>query len=335
MKLLITGGAGFMGSNFIRHVLEKYPSYKITNLDKLTYSGNLSNLKDVEKNSNYSFVKGDICDQNIVDSLSKDADVILNYAAETHVDRSILDPSAFVRTDVLGTYNLLEAAKKYNHKKFIQISTDEVFGSIEKGKFTEDSAFSPNSPYAASKAAGDLLCRSYVVTYDMPVIITHSCNFFGPYHYPEKFIPLAIVNLLEGKKVPLYGDGQNVREWIYTEDHCDAIDLLLHKGKVGVYNISPENEWKNIDVLKMILKIMNKDESSISYVKDRPGHDRRYALDSSKIRKELGFRPKNTFEEALKKTVNWFKDNEWWWRDIVNRDEYKKYYKRQYGQNFN
>lgn len=332
MKLLVTGGAGFMGSNFIRYIFQKYPDYKIINLDKLTYSGNLDNLKDIEKNPNYRFVKGDICDGEIVDNLAQEADVIINYAAETHVDRSILDPAAFVKTDVLGTYTLLEAAKKYKHSRFIQISTDEVFGSIDKGKFIEDSPFRPNSPYAASKAGADLLCRSYVVTYKLPVIVTHSCNFFGPYHYPEKFIPLSMINLLQGKKVPLYGDGLNVREWIYTKDHCRAIDLLLHQGKVGeVYNISGGEEWKNIDVLKLLLKILGKDEDSIEYVKDRPGHDRRYAVDCHKIKKELGFEPKFSFEQALKETVSWFDENKWWWEKIISKKEYQDYYEKQYG----
>lgn len=331
MKLLITGGAGFMGSNFVHYILKNYPDYKVVNLDKLTYSGNLENLKDIESNPNYKFVKGDIIDEALVDDLAKSVDVIVNYAAETHVDRSIIDPSSFVKTDVLGTYNLIEKAKKYSHSRFIQISTDEVFGSIEEGKFTEESPFQPNSPYAASKAGADLLARSYVVTYNAPVIVTHSCNFYGPYHYPEKFIPLAIVNLLQGKKVPLYGDGQNVREWIYTEDHCRAIDTIFHKGKVGeVYNISSEEEWKNIDVLNELLSLLGKDENSIEYVKDRPGHDRRYALDSNKLRTELGWKPENNLRQGLKKTVEWFKNNENWWKKITDSPEYKKYYGQQY-----
>lgn len=330
MKLLITGGAGFMGSNFIHYILKKYKDYEIVNLDKLTYSGNLDNLKDLEANPNYRFVKGDICDESLVDELAKEVDVIINYAAETHVDRSILDPSAFVRTDVLGTHNLLEKAKKYQHKRFIQISTDEVFGSITEGEFNETSPFMPNSPYAASKAGADLLCRSYVETYSMPVIVTHSCNFYGPYHYPEKFIPLSIVNLLQNKKIPLYGDGLNVREWIYTEDHCSAIDFILHEGKEGeVYNISTEKEKRNIDVIKLLLEIMGETEEKIEYVKDRPGHDRRYALDASKLR-NLGWEPKYSFEEGLKKTLEWFKDNKWWWEKIIKSQEYTDFYKKQY-----
>lgn len=321
-----------MGSNFIRYILQKYPSYEITNLDKLTYSGNLNNLADVAQNPNYRFVKGDICEQSTVFDLAKDVDVILNYAAETHVDRSIMDPSAFVRTDVLGLYNLLEAVKKYQIKRFIQISTDEVYGSIDEGKFTEESPFLPNSPYAASKAGGDLLCRSYIVTYRIPIILTHSCNFFGPYHYPEKFIPLFLVNLLQGKKVPVYGDGLNVREWMYTDDHCRAIDLVLHKGESGAtYNISSEEEWKNIDVVKLMLKMLDKDEGSIKFIKDRPGHDRRYALSSSKIRNELGWKPNFSFGQGLQETVNWFKKNEWWWKPIIEKEEYQTYYEKQYG----
>lgn len=332
MKILITGGAGFMGSNFIHYIFKKYPDYKIVNLDKLSYAGNLDNLKDIESDPRHQLIKGDICDEKLVEELAKDVDVIVNYAAETHVDRSIMDPSAFVKTDVLGTYNLLEAAKKFNHQRYIQISTDEVFGSIKTGKFTEESPFKPNSPYAASKAGADLLCRSYVVTYKMPVIVTHSCNYFGPYHYPEKFIPIAITNLLEGKKVPVYGKGINIREWIYTEDHCRAIDLVLHKGIPGeVYNISTEDEWKNIDVIKLILKIMGKEESLIEFVKDRPGHDLRYSIDASKIKNELGWEPEYKFEDALKETIEWFKKNKQWWENIVNSSDYKEYYEKQYG----
>lgn len=331
MKILITGGAGFMGSNFVHYILKKYPDYEVVNLDKLTYSGNLDNLRDIENNPNYKFVKGDIIDSEIVDELMKNVDIVVNYAAETHVDRSIMDPGSFVKTDVLGTYNLLEKARKYNISRFVQISTDEVFGSIEDGEFVETSPFEPNSPYAASKAGADLLARSYFVTYNTPIIITHSCNFYGPYHYPEKFIPLAIVNLLQGKKVPLYGDGKNVREWIYTEDHCRAIDAIVHKGKIGeVYNISTGEEWKNIDVLKEILNILEKDETSIEYVKDRPGHDRRYALDSNKLRNELGWKPENNLSEGIKKTINWFVENEKWWRKIIESQDYKNYYGKQY-----
>ena len=329
MKILITGGAGFMGSNAVRFFLKNYPDVQIVNLDKLTYAGNLENLKDVENNPRYKFVKGDIADEKLVDEVVKDVDVIINYAAETHVDRSILDPKAFITTDVLGTYALLEAAKKYNIKKYIQISTDEVFGSIQDGKFREDSPFEPNSPYAASKAGGDHLCRAYYKTYGVPVIVTHSCNFFGPYQYPEKLIPLFITNLLENKKVPVYGDGQQIREWIFTEDHCRAIDAILHKGEIGeVYNIGTGNEIPNIEITKILLKELGQDESSIDYVKDRPGHDRRYAIDSTKLRK-LGWKPDVNFEQGIKQTVDWYKQNEQWWKRIKS-GEYLEYYKKQY-----
>lgn len=340
MRLLITGGAGFMGSNFIRHILNKYPDYKIINLDKLTYAGNLENLRDidpapfskkegVEKNPNYKFVKGDICDEKIVDSLACEADMIINYAAETHVDRSIISSRDFAMTDVIGTQTLLNAAKKHKHSRYIQISTDEVFGSIEKGKFNEESPFLPNSPYSASKAGGDLLCRAYGVTYKMPIIVTHSVNFIGPYQYPEKFIPLFITNLLEGNKVPLYGDGGNIREWIYTEDHCSAIDLILHRGKAGeVYNIGTGEEKTNLEMTKIILARLGKNESSIEFVKDRLAHDWRYALDSSKLR-ALGWAPKYNFKSALQKTIEWYKDNENWWKPLKS-GEYLEYYEKQY-----
>ncbi len=318
-----------MGSNFVRYMLKKYPDYEITNLDKLTYAGNLENLRDLEKNRNYRFVQGDICDSAIVDSLAKNVEGIINYAAETHVDRSIMSPRDFAMTDVIGTQTLLEAAKKYKHSRYIQISTDEVFGSIETGKFTEESPFLPNSPYAASKAGGDLLCRAYAVTYEMPIIVTHSANFVGPYQYPEKFIPLFITNLLENKKVPLYGKGGNIREWIYTEDHCAATDLILHQGAVGeVYNIGTGLEKTNLEITKIILKALGKDESSIEFVKDRPAHDWRYSLDFSKL-SILGWKPKYDFESALQETVEWYKKNEAWWKPLKS-GEYLKYYEEQY-----
>ncbi len=340
MKLLITGGAGFMGSNFIRYILKKYPDYKIINLDKLTYAGNLENLRDidpapfskkegVEKNPNYKFIKGDICDEKVVDALAKEVDIIINYAAETHVDRSIMSPREFAMTDVIGTQTLLEAAKKYKHPLYIQISTDEVFGSVENGKFTENSPFLPNSPYAASKAGGDLLCRAYAITYKMPVIVTHSCNFFGPYQYPEKFIPLFITNFLEGKKVPLYGKGGNIREWIYTEDHCSAIDFILHNGNAGeIYNIGTGWEKTNLEITKLILEALGKDESQIEFVKDRPAHDWRYSLDTTKLQK-LGWKPKYEFKDALLETIEWYKNNENWWKPLKT-GEYAEYYKKQY-----
>jgi len=317
MRLLVTGGAGFIGSNFIRYILKKYPHYKIVNLDKLTYAGNLDNLKDIENSSNYTFVKGDICDRGIVDELAGDVEAIVNFAAESHVDRSIIDASDFIQTNIDGTYNLLEAAKKYNVPRLIQISTDEVYGSIDKGSFTETSLLSPSSPYAASKAAADMLVHSYWVTFNLPVIVARSSNNFGPYQYPEKIIPLFITNALENKPVPLYGDGMNVRDWLYVIDNCQAIDLILHRGKEGeVYNIGGGNELSNIDLTRMVLKIMGKQESLIQYVKDRPGHDKRYSLDCSKIEGELGWTPGFNFERALEDTVKWYADNQWWWRKL-------------------
>lgn len=320
MKLLVTGGAGFMGSNFIRYILKKYPAYSIINLDKLTYCGNLDNLRDIEKNPRYTFIKGDIADKKAVERVFKKfkPDIVINYAAETHVDRSIAGPREFVVTDVLGACTLLEASKKHKIKKYIQISTDEVFGSLEKGSATEKSAFEPNSPYSASKAGADHLCRAYFITYGLPVIVTHSCNVFGPYQYPEKVIPLFITNLMRDLKVPLYGDGKNVREWIYVEDHCRAIDLVLHKGKIGeVYNIGTKNEVKNIDLTRKILAKMGADEDKIQYVTDRLGHDRRYSMNSSKIQRELGFKPRFSFKQALSQTIDWYKNNKWWWKKLI------------------
>lgn len=331
MNLLITGGAGFAGSNFIRHIFKKYSDYKIINLDKLTYAGNPNNLKDIEGNANYKFIKGDIADERTVKKILRlnKIDTIINYAAETHVDRSILDPSAFVKTDVIGTYNLLEGVKEFGIKKYIQISTDEVYGSIEKGKFTEESPFRPNSPYSASKAGGDLLCRSYIKTYNLPVIISHACNFYGPYQYPEKLISLFITNLLEGKKVPLYGKGKNVREWLFVLDHCQAIDFLLHKGKLGeVYNIGSGVEKQNIQITKLILDELGFDLLMVEKVKDRPAHDLRYALDWSKIKK-LGWQPEYKFEDAIRETIRWYKNNDWWWKPLKS-GEYLEYYKKQY-----
>jgi len=331
MNILVTGGAGFAGSNFIRHILKKYPNYTIINLDKLTYAGNLNNLKDIEGNSNYKFIKGDIAEPRTVAKICRNnrIDAIINYAAETHVDRSILDPEAFIKTDVFGTYYLLEAVKEFGIKKFVQISTDEVFGTLSKGKFLEDSPFLPNSPYSASKAGGDLLCRAYVKTYDLPVIVTHSVNFYGPYQYPEKLISLFITNLLENKKVPVYGDGKNVREWIYVMDHCWAVDFLLHKGHFGeVYNIGTGVEKKNLDITNLILKELSMDQNHIEYVKDRPGHDLRYAIDFSKLKK-LGWQPEYKFDDAIRETIRWYKQNEWWWQPLKT-GEYLEYYKKQY-----
>lgn len=317
MKLLITGGAGFIGSNFIRSILKRYPEYEIVNLDKLTYAGNLNNLKDVEKNKNYSFIKGDICDKKTVGNAVKDSDIIVNFAAETHVDRSIIDAGDFVTTDVLGTYRLLEAARKYDIEKYVQISTDEVYGSIEKGSFRENDRLEPSSPYSASKAGGDMLVHSYYVTHRLPAVITRSSNNFGPYQYPEKLIPLFITNALRNKKLPLYGDGRNVRDWLYVLDNCNAIDLVMHEGIDGhIYNIGSGNEITNIEITRLILKELKKPESLVEFVPDRKGHDRRYSLDASKIQKH-GWKPKYDFETALKETVKWYIGNEWWWKQLV------------------
>ena len=332
MQILVCGGAGFMGSHFIKYILEKYPDYMLVNFDKLTYAGNLENLKEVENNKRYKFVKGDICDASEVDRVVREnkIDTIVNYAAETHVDRSVMDPSAFLKTNIFGSYNLLEATKKFDLKKMVQVSTDEVFGSIDSGKFREDSPFEPNSPYSAAKAGGDLLCRSYFVTFQTPVVVTHSCNFYGSNQYPEKLIPLFVTNLLEGKKVPVYGDGKQVREWIYTEDHCNAIDVILHKAKAGsVYNIGSGDEIENIEITKLILEYLGYDEKMIEYVKDRPGHDKRYALDANKLKNELGWEAKVNFRDGLKKTVDWYRENEDWWKKIKD-GSYLEYYKKQY-----
>jgi len=322
MKILITGGAGFIGSNFIRHMLVKYPNYEIINLDKLTYAGNLNNLKDIEKNKNYSFLKGDICDKKIVEKLIKKVSIIINFAAESHVDRSIIKSDAFIQTNVFGTYVLLQAAKEFKIKKFIHISTDEVYGSIVSGSFNEDSSLKPSSPYSASKASSDMLVTAFNVTYGLPTIITRSTNNFGPFQYPEKLIPLFITNLLEGKKIPLYGDGLNVRDWLYVIDNCEAIDFLLHHGREGeIYNISANNEKTNLEITKKILNFLGKDENFIEYVTDRPGHDRRYSLDCSKIKK-LGWKLTFEFDDALKATINWYKNNEWWWKPLKKRMKY-------------
>jgi len=332
MKLLICGGAGFMGSHFVKYILATYPEYSVVNVDKLTYAGNLDNLKEVEKNPQYSFVQADIADKKTMEKIIKEhnPEMIVNYAAETHVDRSILDPEAFLKTDIFGVHNLLELVNKFGIKKYIHISTDEVFGSVDKGSFTENSPFEPNSPYAAAKAGGDLLCRAYFKTYNTPVIVTHSCNFYGTYHYPEKLIPLFITNLLEGKKVPLYGEGNQTREWIHTSDHCRAIDAIIHKGVVGeIYNIGSGVEKTNYEVTKLILNELGYDEKMIEYVKDRPGHDVRYAIDHTKITAELGWKPEKSFEEGLKEIIAWYKQNEWWWKKIKS-GEYLEYYRKQY-----
>lgn len=344
MKLLITGGAGFIGSNFIHYILKKYPArnashsdagepdYQVVNLDALTYAGNLENLKDIENDPRYKFVKGDICDKELVDSLVKDCDAIVHFAAESHVDRSILDAENFVRTNVLGTYNLLEAAKKNRNKRFHHVSTDEVFGALkpDEPKFDEKTPYNPRSPYSASKAASDHLVNAYFHTYGLPITISNCSNNYGPYMFPEKVIPLFITNLMEGKKLPVYGDGMQVRDWLFVEDHCEAIDLILHSGKIGeTYCVGGNAEKPNLEITKKIIELMGKDESFIEYVKDRPGHDRRYAIDFSKIKNELDWEPKVNFEEGLKKTIEWYKNNENWWKNIKSGD-YQKYYEQNY-----
>lgn len=321
MKILITGGAGFIGSCFVRYMLNKHQDYKIINLDALTYAGNIENLSDVKDNPNYSFVKGNICDKNLIVELTKDVDAIINFAAETHVDNSISNPNIFIETNVVGTLNLLEAAKNNKVERYLQVSTDEVYGSLGKdGYFTERTPISPNSPYSASKASADMLVRAYNKTYNVPTLITRCSNNYGPYQYPEKLIPLFISKLLKGEKIPLYGDGQNVRDWLYVYDHASAIDTVLHKGKTGeVYNVGGHNEKANIEITKLILENMGKDESMIEYVKDRPGHDRRYAIDNSKITNELGWKPSKTFEEGIKDTINWYLENQDWIKSIENK----------------
>ena len=321
MKILITGGAGFIGSCFVRYMLNKHQDYKIINLDALTYAGNIENLSDVKDNPNYSFVKGNICDKNLIVELTKDVDAIINFAAETHVDNSISNPNIFIETNVVGTLNLLEAAKNNKVERYLQVSTDEVYGSLGKdGYFTERTPISPNSPYSASKASADMLVRAYNKTYNVPTLITRCSNNYGPYQYPEKLIPFFILILLRGEKIPLYGDGQNVRDWLYVYDHASAIDTVLHKGKTGeVYNVGGHNEKTNIEITKLILENMGKDESMIEYVKDRPGHDRRYAIDNSKITNELGWKPSKTFEEGIKDTINWYLENQDWIKSIENK----------------
>jgi dTDP-glucose 4,6-dehydratase len=321
MKLLITGGAGFIGSNFIRYIIHNYPEYQIINIDKLTYAGNLDNLKDISDNSNYSFVKGDICDAKLIEHILKtnDIDVIINFAAETHVDRSIKDADMFVRTNIVGTQVLLKFALKYNISLFIQISTDEVYGSLgTTGYFTEQTPLSPNSPYSATKASADMLVRAYLHTYNMPCIITRCSNNYGPYQFPEKFIPLMIINAIKDKPLPVYGDGSNIRDWIYVEDHCRAIDKVLHKGKPGeIYNIGGRSEMTNLEVAKLILRKLNKPTTLIKFVKDRPGHDKRYAVDITKIQYELNWQPEYTFVQGIDSTIAWYKNNiEWITRRI-------------------
>ncbi|MGB7061759.1 MAG: dTDP-glucose 4,6-dehydratase [Candidatus Zixiibacteriota bacterium] len=331
MKILITGGAGFIGSNFVRYILSKY-SYFVVNLDKLTYAGNLDNLSDIEDHANYEFVRGDICDADLVNRIAGDGiDAIVHFAAESHVDRSIDDPALFVKTNVLGTQVLLESALRFKIQRFVQISTDEVYGSLgEEGKFTEASPLLPSSPYSASKASADLLVRSYFETFSAPAIITRCTNNYGPYQFPEKLIPLFVTNALFDLKLPIYGDGLYVRDWIFVQDHCKALDVVLHKGRAGeIYNIGGENERTNLEITHMILRKLGKPKSLLKHVKDRPAHDRRYSLDCSKIKAELGWKPGIALEEGISGTVEWYVANQAWWQKIKS-GEYLEYYKKHY-----
>ncbi len=333
MNIFVAGGAGFIGTNFIRYMLTRYQDVSITNFDYLTYAGNLRNLVDIESDSRYSFVRGDIADIGTVDeNLSEKVDVVVNFAAESHVDRSIEDPTLFARTNVLGTGVLLHVARSKKIPRFVQISTDEVYGSLGKaGYFTESTPLAPNSPYAASKASADLIARAFFKTYGYQIIITRCSNNYGPYQFPEKLIPLFITNALEDKPLPLYGDGLNIRDWIYVTDHCEAIDMVVRDGVPGeVYNIGGEEEKANIDITRSILDLLGKPQSLIKYVADRPGHDRRYAMDISKINKELGFTPKTNFNDGLRSTIAWYRENDSWWREVKS-GEYIQYYQKIYG----
>lgn len=337
MKILITGGAGFIGGNFVYHMLSNHPDYNIVCLDKLTYAGNLSTLESALKNPNFTFVKGDIADKDFVDALfeKEKFDIVVNFAAESHVDRSIENPQLFLVTNILGTQVLLDASKKYGVKRYHQVSTDEVYGDLPLDRpdlmFTEQTPLHTSSPYSASKASADLLVQAYYRTYGTPVTISRCSNNYGPYHFPEKLIPLMITRALADESLPVYGDGKNVRDWLYVEDHCRAIDLIIHNGKVGeVYNVGGHNEMANIDIVKLILKELGKPESLITYVADRKGHDRRYAIDPAKIHRELGWLPETKFADGIKKTVRWYLENRKWWEDIIN-GEYKNYYAHMYG----
>lgn len=324
-RLLVTGGAGFIGSNFIRYWLQQYPADTITNLDALTYAGNLNNLADIAANANYTFVHGNVCDQEIVDKLIAETDIVVHFAAESHVDRSILGPGAFVETNIKGTFVLLEAARKRNIR-FHHISTDEVFGALELdsySKFDESTPYDPHSPYSASKAASDHLVRAYHKTYNLPITITNCSNNFGPYQHPEKFIPRMITNVIDGQPIKLYGDGKYVRDWLHVADHCRAIDVVLQRGKIGqTYLVGGLTaDISNLDVATHILRLFDKDESAITFVKDRPGHDRRYAINWEKIQTELGWQPEHTFEDWIKQTANWYRDNQEWWKPLKKEAE--------------
>jgi dTDP-glucose 4,6-dehydratase len=334
MNILVTGGAGFIGSNFVRHMIETYSNYHIVNYDLLTYAGNLENLKDIEGHENYTFVKGDINNRELVDFLIKkyNINVLVNFAAESHVDRSITDPSIFVKSNVLGTQALLDVARENNITKYVQVSTDEVYGSLgEIGYFTEETPLDPNSPYSASKAGGDLLVSAYHETFGMNVNITRCSNNYGPYHFPEKLIPLMVTNALEGKELPIYGDGKNIRDWLHVKDHCSAIDLVIHKGEPGeIYNVGGHNERTNNEIVHLIVEKLNAPKGLIKYVEDRLGHDRRYAIDPTKLTTELGWKPKYTFDTGIVETIQWYIDNQEWWGNIKSGD-YLNYYDQQYG----
>ncbi len=332
-NILVTGGAGFIGSNFCRYMLDKYPDYRIVVLDALTYAGNPENLLDIKDNPRFEFHHGDIRDKEIVNELVPNVDAVVNFAAETHVDRSIDDPGGFVLTDVFGVFTLLEACRTHGIERFLHVSTDEVYGSIPVGSFKEGDPLEPNSPYSASKAGGELLVRSYFVTYGLPVLVTRGSNNYGPYQYPEKLIPFFITNAMDDQPLPVYGDGQQVRDWIYVLDHCEGIDTVLHKGEPGeIYNVGGGNERTNMEITKLILGGLCKTDSLIKYVSDRPGHDRRYSIDCAKTR-ALGWTPRHSFEEAIQTTIQWYVHNEEWWRKIKeHQDEFKNFAKKWYAE---
>jgi dTDP-glucose 4,6-dehydratase len=329
--LLVTGGCGFIGSNFIHYALAKYPDYRVINIDKLTYAGNQANLANLADDMRYRFVEGDICDRLTVDALVAKADVVINFAAESHVDRSIMGGAEFVQTNFNGTYELLESAREHGVERFHQISTDEVYGSIDEGAWIEEWPLAPRNPYSATKASAELLVRSYHITHGLPVVTTRASNNIGPYQYPEKRVPLYITNAVDDLPLPVYGDGSQVRDHLYVEDHCSAIDLVLHQGEVGeVYNVGGENDATGLEVARVILERLGKDDSLLQFVTDRSGHDQRYALDSSKVQ-ALGWKPQSDFRVAMERTVDWYVENEAWWREIKERQDYKEYYQRNYG----
>lgn len=337
MTIIVTGGAGFIGSNFVFHMLQVHPDYRIVCLDKLTYAGNLSTLEPVLQQDNFRFVKADICDRQAVDKLFQEEkpDIVVNFAAESHVDRSIENPGIFLETNIMGTAVLMDACRKYGIQRYHQVSTDEVYGDLPLDRpdlfFTEETPLHTSSPYSSSKASADLLVMAYYRTYGLPVTISRCSNNYGPYHFPEKLIPLMIANALADKPLPVYGNGENVRDWLYVEDHCRAIDLIIHNGKVGeVYNVGGHNEKRNIDIVRIICQELGKPESLIVHVEDRKGHDRRYAIDPAKIHRELGWLPETKFEDGIKKTIKWYLEHKKWWQDIIN-GEYQEYYAMMYG----